>query len=445
MYQSIATIDSPEFIKLEPLDINPLMSKCQIKVLYLGENRNHSVISKEVATEMAKTLRGAPIVGAYSENRNDMTDHGERITVDEDGVHFNCATQAYGFVAPDAEVWFQKFEDDDPLSPTGKTIHEYLMTTGYLWAEQFKKELQKTITEGSGQSMELQEETLQGRWVEKLSNNVEFFIIDDAVFSKLCLLGDAVEPCFEGASVTSFSLEDGNFKNTLYSMMKDLQQVYSYKEGAPVAEETNVITEPVVEEPVVGNESSEPAPVIEDNTVTEPVVEEPAEPTEPVVEEFIESATPAVEEPVAPVEPTEPAALTAEPVDEYSELKEKFELLTNEYNELFANYSALNEEIIELREFKASIEDAKKDEMIASFYMLSDEDKREVIENKAKYSLAEIEAKLAIICVHKKVNFTKENDNEQTAKPVVTYNLNQTEDTAPAWLNVLRSVRNKNS
>ena len=56
MHQSIATISSPEFINLQPLDINPLMSKCEIKVLYVGENRNRSYISKEVATEMAKTL-----------------------------------------------------------------------------------------------------------------------------------------------------------------------------------------------------------------------------------------------------------------------------------------------------------------------------------------------------------------------------------------------------
>jgi len=61
--QSIATIDSPEFINLYPLDINPLMSTCNIKVLYLGENRNGSFISKDVAIEMAKTLRGCPIVG----------------------------------------------------------------------------------------------------------------------------------------------------------------------------------------------------------------------------------------------------------------------------------------------------------------------------------------------------------------------------------------------
>jgi hypothetical protein len=49
-YKSIATISSPEFINLQPLDINPLMSSCEIKVLYIGENRNRSYISKEVAT-----------------------------------------------------------------------------------------------------------------------------------------------------------------------------------------------------------------------------------------------------------------------------------------------------------------------------------------------------------------------------------------------------------
>jgi hypothetical protein len=58
MHKSIATIDSPEFINLTPLDINPLMSKCEIKVFYLGENRNHSYINEETAMEMAKSLRG---------------------------------------------------------------------------------------------------------------------------------------------------------------------------------------------------------------------------------------------------------------------------------------------------------------------------------------------------------------------------------------------------
>ena len=65
MHKSIATINSPEFINLTPLDINPLMSKCEIKVFYLGENRNRSYINEVTAMEMAKTLRGAPIVGYF--------------------------------------------------------------------------------------------------------------------------------------------------------------------------------------------------------------------------------------------------------------------------------------------------------------------------------------------------------------------------------------------
>ena len=64
-HRSVATISDPEFINLTPLDINPGLSKCEIKVFYLGENRNKSDISKPVAAEMAKTLRGAPIVGYY--------------------------------------------------------------------------------------------------------------------------------------------------------------------------------------------------------------------------------------------------------------------------------------------------------------------------------------------------------------------------------------------
>ena len=108
---SIATIDSPEFINITPY--NPLISQCEIKVLYLGENRNHSFISKEVATEMANTLPGCPIVGYYREDKEDFGDHGDRVTFDVDGIHFECLTKPYGFVSPDAKVWFQKFEDTD--------------------------------------------------------------------------------------------------------------------------------------------------------------------------------------------------------------------------------------------------------------------------------------------------------------------------------------------
>ena len=225
MHQSVATIDSPEFLNLQPLDINPLMSKCDIKVFYLGENRNHSFISKQVAIEIGKNLRGAPIVGYYRDSKEDFTDHGEKIIIDDEGVKFECQTVPYGFVSPDAKVWFQDFEDSDGMGNT--VIHKYLMTTGYLWTDQFP-ESSLPVEEGRPQSMEFKPETLKGNWQKNYDNGIDFFIINDAIIQKICILGDDVEPCFEGASVTApdvstkFTLDD-NFRHTLYSMMQDLK------------------------------------------------------------------------------------------------------------------------------------------------------------------------------------------------------------------------------
>jgi len=55
MSRSVATIDHPQFINVTPY--NPLISQCEIKVLYVGTNRNRSYISKEVAAEMARQLK----------------------------------------------------------------------------------------------------------------------------------------------------------------------------------------------------------------------------------------------------------------------------------------------------------------------------------------------------------------------------------------------------
>ena len=81
--------------------------------------------------------------------------------------------------------------------------------------------------------------------------------------------------------------------------------------------------------------------------------------------------------------------------------------------------------------------------------MLSDEDKRDVIENKANYSYDDIESKLSVICVRKKVNFNLEDssDNKNTVddNPIVTFNLEGTEESVPAWISALKNTRNKNN
>ncbi len=100
----ISAISGPEFINLQPLDINPLMDSCEIKVFYLGTNRNGSYIDKETAQKMAKTLRGTPIVAAWNPNKEDFGDHGHIIHIEDDEITFSCKTVPYGFVAPDAQV-----------------------------------------------------------------------------------------------------------------------------------------------------------------------------------------------------------------------------------------------------------------------------------------------------------------------------------------------------
>jgi len=71
--------------------------------------------------------------------------------------------------------------------------------------------------------------------------------------------------------------------------------------------------------------------------------------------------------------------------------------------------------------------------------MLSDEDKKEVIDNIDTYSLDDIEAKLSIICVRNKVNFNLDEDKKDN-KPT-TFNLTDTDDSStPAWVKRAMSV-----
>ena len=71
--------------------------------------------------------------------------------------------------------------------------------------------------------------------------------------------------------------------------------------------------------------------------------------------------------------------------------------------------------------------------------MLSDEDKKDVVENKAQYSLEDIEAKLSVICLRKKVNFELEDNTTDVA---TTFSLSEQQDSLPAWINAVKNTQN---
>ena len=446
---SVATIDSPEFINLQPMEINPLMSKCEIKVLYIGQNRNGSAISKAVATEMSKTLRGCPIVGYFIEKKEDFGDHGDQVIIDAEGVKFNKLTKPYGFVAPDAKVWFKFFEDQDDFGNT--CVREYLMTEGYLWTGQFE-EAMRVIENGNPQSMELDEKTLKGYWSTDSSKGIDFFIINDATFSSLCILGEDTEPCFEGASITApdvssnFSKDD-DFTKSLFTMMSELRYALTNSEGGLSMEntETTIVEnqETAVEEPVenFSNEEGKDGETVineNDNSVEKFAKKDDKEESEKESEEGEKEEDKNSED-----KPEE----KKDDKEKEDDSKKKYELLQNDFEELKTKFASLEEENAKLLAFKQEVENKQKDDLIASFYMLSDEDKQDVVTNKAQYSLEDIEAKLSVICVRKKVNFdldnTSEQANENTAP--ITYNLDSHQaDSLPAWLRAVEDVRNRN-
>lgn len=443
MHQSVATIDSPEFINLQPLDINPLMSKCEIKVLYIGENRNHSFITKDVATEMSKTLRGAPIVGYYKEENQDFRDHGDQIIIDEKGIQFKYLTKPYGFVSPDAEVWFQKFEDTDDFG--NKIVREYLMTTGFLWTGQFE-EAKLAIEQGRPHSMELDKDTLDGYWSENVNTKMELFIVNDAIFSKLCILGDDVEPCFEGSSVTApnvstnFSKVDDNFKQTLFSMMQDLKFALEGGNMAKVDEEKKDKTNETVE-----NKTDKTTEEVKDIKTEKDNKDKKKNYTkEDKKEEDKKEDNPAPAEDKKLEEKKEETKTPAEDKKEEEKDKKDKKDYALMYSELETKYNDLSAKYESLVAFKQNVEKQQKEELIGGFYMLSDEDKKDVVAHIDEYSLDDIEAKLSVICVRKKVNFdlddTSKNENKtEEENPVTTFNLENAGDSVPAWIKAIQN------
>ncbi len=512
MHTSVKLETPCEMINITP--INPLISKCQIKVCYVGDepNRNRSVITKDVARTLANSLPGSPIVGKWNEYKEDYEEHNRLISLKDGEWVIADDTRPYGFVDLGAKVWFQKFLDD------GVNEHEYLMTEGYLWTGQYP-ECQRIIEKGNNQSMELDEKNLDAFWTKNDKGQPEFFIINEAIISKLCILGEDVEPCFEGSQISKvqFSFED-SFKEQLFSMMNEMKKIlndggetpmfvryaveigdglwtalYGYLHDRYPGEDgwgSTMHIEGIYEEggnkfaivrdcagsgkyyrinfniepefAVLGDwieVEKEFVPVSDEgpqfsveaysayeeslkNEVEEPeVIEEPAaEPVEDPIEEPVEEPVEEkIDEPEDKVD-----EYNLEKIPEYIELKDKYdalvasnEVLQNSYNELSEQVNTLNNQLETLKTYKLGIERKEKETMIDSFYMLSDEDKKDVVENIDTYSLDDIEAKLSIICVRNKVSFDLDDNNHAGN---TTFNLAGDVDTTPAWIKAVQAV-----
>lgn len=513
MHTSVQLETPCEIINVVPL--NPLISKCQIKVCYVGDdpNRNKSVITKEVAKQMANSLPGSPIVGFYNEASGDFEEHNRSIDISNGKIVVRDTTRPYGFVDLNAKVWFQKYLDD------GKYEREYLVTEGYLWTGQYP-ECQRIIDNGNNQSMELDDDSLDGTWTNFSNGKPKLFIINEAIVSKLCILGENCEPCFEGSNITptQFSFDNG-FKHKIYSMMQELKELKTIlnnnKGGTQVFTKYSVTVGDNLWNQLYSNidhenyslsnvllEGDQLFAVLQsrsDNSkysrvnfsLNEDKVENMSEVEDmagfvPLAEaQFAQADVEAFEASFKKKEDDDKdknkqtndpnsdkntegntsksgdnskddegnGDNNSNPDDDEDEKKKKkgkytleeipeYVELSNKYSALQADYDALKSEVDGLREFKLASERTQKQEMIDKFYMLSDEDKKDVTENIDKYSLDDIEAKLSVICVRNKVNFNLDDDEHKDAPPT-TFNFNGEEFddvSTPAWVKAAMEV-----
>ena len=540
-HKSVPLLEHPcEFINVVP--VNPLISKCQIKVCYVGDepNRNRSVITKDVARQMANSLPGSPIVGYYNAATKDFEEHNRTIKLSNGKFEIEDATRPYGFVDMNAKCWFQKYLDDDEVT------REYLVTEGYIWTGQYE-EARRIMEQGNNESMELDENTLDASWTKDANGKPQFFIINEAVISKLCILGEEYEPCFEGSNITpiQFSFND-NFQKEMLSMMKELKEyllseggtqvftryaveigdalwsaLYSYIEKTypdgedswcsvyrieGVYEEAGqkfailqnrndmkyfkmsftltedgglTVTGELDEVTKTYKPAAEPQFSLEDVEKFEIEYKKQKEDEEkgkdgksddPKTDGKSEGQKTDGEDPKdGKGEDDDPedddddeekkkksfkcggkdgedtkkkTKYTLEEIPEYVELASKYSELETKYNALVEENTQLKAEMEPLVQFKNAAEKEKKQAMIDSFCMLSDEDKKDVVENIDTYSLDDIEAKLSIICVRNKVSFNLDDNSKENHNPTV-YNLGDdylNDSSTPAWVKAALDV-----
>lgn len=486
MNRSIPKGTALEFINVQPL--NTLISRCEVKVLYTGQNRNGSFISKEVANRMANTLPGTPIVGQYLIHAGDFGDHGEEeLVIDENGVRFIKDTVPYGFVPPNAKIWWANFVDSDGVT------REYMVTEGYLWTGRYP-ETKRIIEKGNNQSMELDRNTLigewskiEGEWAKSDNEDREYFIINDATFSALCILGEEVEPCFEGANITQnsnlvYSLNKDDFKEKMLHFMEDLKLTlndFINEGGKEMPVDENVIEDGVVNTNITpeddfakkkkeedeeedktkkADDSSEPnkAPAKKEDEEEDEeekkkkkknfaASDKKKKKKEDEEEDDMEDDEDDSEDDMDDEEKKKKkkAKYSLEEVVEYQELLTRFNILQTNFDLAKNELNIIKPEYNKLKQLQVVAEEKAKDEMINSFYMLSDADKAEVIANKSNFSLDEIEAKLSVICVRNKVNFSLDDTdkNESNTDTVITtFNVDNTFDSTPAWIKAVARV-----
>ena len=210
------------------IDKNPLFSEAKVYVMYHGENRNNTHISKDSVEKALQSLYNIPIVGEFIESeedaeKNNFGSHGGKVVVDDNGIKYIHTTRPVGVVPESARAYWEVVKDEKDRE------REYLVVEGALVWNRYETEVDTLKSANFGQSMEI--EVVDGQFDDEKG----IFHINEFAFSAFCILGidgresGHVEPAFEDSKIITYSKED---IVTEFKEMKDeLKEYYaSYSE-----------------------------------------------------------------------------------------------------------------------------------------------------------------------------------------------------------------------
>lgn len=170
------------------IPISETISKCRVRIFYKGFNRNRTYITESFANELINSLPYTPIKGIFDNDEMDFEDHGEH----------NAEGRIYGVVPENPNFQWEHHLDSDGIDRIYACADVFLYTELYPEAK---------LIENKSQSMEIHRKGLQGEWKIWGEDGLPYFEFEHGHFLGLQVLGDEVEPCFEGAAFFSFLKE----------------------------------------------------------------------------------------------------------------------------------------------------------------------------------------------------------------------------------------------
>ncbi len=220
--------------------ITPTLSKSRLRIFYKGINRNGSNITDTFAEKLMATINYAPVKGIFNV---DFEDHGED----------SAEGKIYGIVPENHNFAWETHLDVDGVEREYACVDVLLYTALY---EECKE------IAGKSQSMELFGESIKGEWEE--IDGIACFTFEDACFLGLQVLGDTVEPCFEGSAFFSVDTNQTNYRALVKEYLDTVAD--SVTEPEP---ETAEFTEP--ETTLTETETEAETEPVETEIETEPV------------------------------------------------------------------------------------------------------------------------------------------------------------------------------